>query len=185
MIDSKSLSKVVAKIIVAVTGLPANMVSVDQNFSAPAGSYCSIRLQNPTGWGQAMKSQRSAPSLDDPAQYDDILDQTRSQMVLQFSINFYRARSMDYAAALFEANKREPVKQILRTNKMGWTRTTPPNNLTGLYSGSQEERSQIEIHLYHEDLVEDRVNRIYRVEYAVENENQIVLTQGQVNGLSG
>lgn len=184
MIDSKELSKTVARVIVSVTGLPPESVSVAQNFSAPKGSYCVIRLQNPLLWGQAMKTQREAVAVDDP-QYMDVIDQTRTQFDLSFSVNFYRDRAMDYAAALSEANKREPIKSILRSNRMGWIRTSPANNLTGLYSGNQEERAQIDVHLYYEDLVEDRVNRIYRVEYALENENRTVLTQGQVNGLSG
>lgn len=184
MIDSKTLTKVVARVIAKVTGLPESSISISQNFSAPKGSYCSVRLQSPLLWGQAIKTQREVVAEDDP-QYMDIIDQTRNQLELSFSVNFYRDKAMDYAAALHQANKREPVKSLLRSNNMGWVRTTAPNNLTGLYSGNQEERSQLDIHLYYEDLVEDRVNRIYRVEYAVENENRTVLTQGQVNGLSG
>jgi hypothetical protein len=184
VIDERTLSKAIARIVVAATGLPANKVSIENNFSAPDGSYCKIRLQNPMAWGQAMKSQRDAVAADDP-QYMDIIDQTRTQLDLSFSVNFYRDNAISYASALLEANKRIPIKTILRANRMGWIRTTAVNNLTGLFSGNQEERSQLDVHVYHEDLVEDRVNRIYRVEYAVEDENLNVLAQGQVNGLSG
>ena len=117
MIDSKTLTKVVARMIAKVTGLPESSISISQNFSAPKGSYCSVRLQSPLLWGQAMKTQREVVAEDDP-QYMDIIDQTRTQLELSFSVNFYRDKAMDYAAALHQANKREPVKSLLRSNSM-------------------------------------------------------------------
>ncbi|MNI37963.1 hypothetical protein D3C73_920810 [compost metagenome] len=89
-----------------------------------------------------------------------------------------------YAAALCEANKREPVKAILRTAKLGWSRVSPINNLTGLYQAAMEERSQLTLYLYGESVVEDRVQRIYRADLSVTEQSGAV-AQGSVNGLSG
>lgn len=185
MLDVKALTKAVCNVVVAVTGLPANKVIIgDPGVDSPAGSYCAVRLQNPEQWGQALNSQTNVPALDDP-QYEDIIARVATQFTLGFSINFYRAGAVMYAAALCEANKREPVKTILRTAKLGWSRVSPINNLTGLYQAAMEERAQLTLYLYGESIAEDRVQRIYRAGFSVENEQSGAIAQGEVNGLSG
>ncbi|MEX2901315.1 hypothetical protein AB3967_08295 [Pseudomonas rhodesiae] len=185
MLDVKALTKAVCNVVVAVTGLPANKVIIgDNGIDAPTGSYCAVRLQNPEQWGQALNSQTNVPALDDP-QYEDILAKVATQFTLGFSINFYRAGAVMYAAALCEANKREPVKTILRTAKLGWSRVSPINNLTGLYQAAMEERAQLTLYLYGESIAEDRIQRIYRAGFSVETEQSGAVAQGEVNGLSG
>lgn len=185
MLDSKSLSKAVCRIVVAVTGLSADKVILsDNNTAAPSGSYCAVRLQNPEQFGQALNSQTNVPAQDDP-QYEDIIAKVATQFTLGFSINFYRAGAVMYASAMCEANKREPVKTILRAAKLGWSRVSPINNLTGLYQAAMEERSQLTLYLYGESIAEDRVQRIYRAGFSVETEQSGAVAQGEVNGLSG
>ena len=185
MIDAKALSKAVCRIVVAVTGLPPDKVIVaDNNTAAPTGSYCAVRLQNPEQFGQALNSQRNVAAEDHP-QYQDIIAKVATQFTLGFSINFYRVNAMGYAAALCEANKREPVKNILRTAKLGWSRVSPINNLTGLYQAAMEERSQLTLYLYGESIAEDRIQRIYRASFAAQTEQSGAIAQGEVNGLSG
>lgn len=185
MLDVKALTKAVCNVVVAVTGLPANKVVIgDPGVDSPTGSYCAVRLQNPEQWGQALNSQTNVPAVDDP-QYEDIIARVATQFTLGFSINFYRAGALMYAAALCEANKREPVKTILRTAKLGWSRVSPINNLTGLYQAAMEERAQLTLYLYGESIAEDRVQRIYRAGFSVETEQSGAIAQGEVNGLSG
>lgn len=185
MLDTKALSKAVCRIVVAVTGLPADKVILgDNNTAAPSGSYCAVRLQNPEQWGQALNSQRNVVAEDDP-QYTDIIAKVATQFTLGFSINFYRSGAVSYAAALCEANKREPVKNILRTAKLGWSRVSPINNLTGLYQAAMEERAQLTLYLYGESIAEDRIQRIYRVEFSAQSEQSGATAHGEVNGLSG
>ena len=185
MLDVNALSKAVCRVVMAATGLPANKIIIgDSNTSAPSGSYCAVRLQNPEQFGQALNSQRDAKAEDDP-QYYDIIARVATQFTLGFSINFYRAGALMYAAALCEANKRDQVKAILRTAKLGWSRVSPINNLTGLFQAAMEERAQLTLYLYGESIAEDRVQRIYRVELAVQTEQSGAIAQGEVNGLSG
>jgi hypothetical protein len=185
MLDEKALSKAVCRIVVAATGLPANKVILaDNNTAAPSGSYCAVRLQNPEQFGQALNSQRNVPAEDDP-QYMDIIAKVATQFTLGFSINFYRSGAMGYAASMCEANKREPIKALLRTAKLGWSRVSPINNLTGLYQAAMEERSQLTLYLYGESVAEDRIQRIYRVRFSAQTEQSGAIAQGEVNGLSG
>lgn len=185
MLDEKALSKAVCRIVVAATGLPANKVILaDNNTAAPAGSYCAVRLQNPEQFGQALNSQRNVPAEDDP-QYTDIIAKVATQFTLGFSINFYRSGAMGYASSLCEANKREPIKALLRAAKLGWSRVSPINNLTGLYQAAMEERSQLTLYLYGESVAEDRIQRIYRVGFSAQTEQSGAIAQGEVNGLSG
>jgi hypothetical protein len=185
MLDEKALSKAVCRIVVAATGLPANKVIIgDPGVGAPAGSYCAVRLQNPEQFGQALNSQRSVVAEDDP-QYKDIIAKVATQYTLGFSINFYRSGAMGYAAAICEANKREPIKALLRTAKLGWSRVSPINNLTGLYQAAMEERAQLTLYLYGESIAEDRIQRIYRAGFSVQTEQSGAIAQGEVNGLSG
>lgn len=185
MLDEKALSKAVCRIVVAATGLAANKVIIgDPGVGAPTGSYCAVRLQNPEQFGQALNSQRSVPAEDDP-QYKDIIAKVATQFTLGFSINFYRSGALMYAGAICEANKREPIKALLRTAKLGWSRVSPINNLTGLYQAAMEERAQLTLYLYGESIAEDRVQRIYRVGFSAQNEQSGATAQGEVNGLSG
>lgn len=185
MIDFKVMEKVVCDIVKFVTNLPAEQIIIgDPNTGAPKSAYCAVRLQNDEAFGQAQKLYESVPALDNPL-LDDYMDHTDTQKVLIFSVNFYRNNARQYAAAMREANKREPVKSILRANGLGWSYMGPTNNLTGLYSGAQEERIQFNLHLYAQDSVQDRIQRIYQVEYSVSNEQDQQLIQGNVNGLPG
>lgn len=185
MLDATALSKAVCRIVVAATGLPANKIIIgDPGVGAPAGSYCAVRMDSPAQFGQALNSQRSVVAADDP-QYMDIIARVATQFTIGFSINFYRAGAMGYASAMCEANKREPIKALLRTAKLGWSRTSPINNLTGLYQAAMEERAQITLYLNGESVAEDRIQRIYRVGFSAQTEQSGATAQGEVNGLSG
>lgn len=184
MLDTTALSKAVCKIVMAATGLPANKIIIgDPGVGAPAGSYCAVRMDSPAQFGQALNSQRSVVAADDP-QYMDIIAKVATQFTIGFSINFYRAGAMGHASAMCEANKREPIKALLRTAKLGWSRTSPINNLTGLYQAAMEERAQITLYLNGESVAEDRIQRIYRVGFSAQTEQTGAIAQGEVNGLS-
>ena len=185
MLDATALSKAVCRIVVAATGLPANKIIIgDPGVGAPAGSYCAVRMDSPAQFGQALNSQRSVVAADDP-QYMDIIAKVATQFTIGFSINFYRAGAMGYASAMCEANKREPIKALLRTAKLGWSRVSPINNLTGLYQAAMEERAQLTLYLNGESVAEDRIQRIYRVGFSAQTEQSGATAQGEVNGLSG
>lgn len=185
MIDQDALTAAVCDMVCAATGLPQDKVIIgDPDDSSPEGSYCAVRMEMPELFGQALKSQRLEQAIDNPA-LQDIIDITATQITISFSLNFYRKGAMSYAAAMLQANRRIPVQAIMRRAGLGWSRSGPVNNLTGLYSANMEERAQFNLYLYAQDVAEDRVNRIYQVEYAVSDESGNTLVQGNVNGLSG
>lgn len=185
MVDTVALTKVVCQIVVAATGLPANKVIVgDPGTSAPTGTYAAVRIDSPAQFGQALKTQRSTPATDDP-RFEDIIERVATQFTLGFSINIYRSGAMGMAMSLCEANKREPIRAILRTAKLGWSRISPINNLTRLYQAAMEERAQLTLYLYGESVAEDRVQRIYRAGFSAQIEKSGATAQGEVNGLSG
>ncbi|MGO1206241.1 MAG: phage neck terminator protein [Pseudomonas putida] len=187
MVDTIALTKVVCQVVVAATGLPANKVIVgDPGTSAPSGTYAAVRIDSPAQFGQALKTQRNVPATDDP-RFEDIIERVATQFTIGFSINIYRAGAgaMGMAMSLCEANKREPIKSVLRRAKLGWSRVSPINNLTGLYQAAMEERSQVTLYLYGESVAEDRINRIYRVGFEVQTEQSGAIAQGEVNALSG
>lgn len=185
MIDQDALSATVCRMVMIATELAEDKVIIgDPDAGSPAGSYCAVRLQNPEVFGQAMKSAHEVSALDNPA-LSDYLDRTATQLILSFSLNFYRNNAMAYATSMLEAHRRIPVQNVMRAGGMAWSRASPVNNLTGLQSASMEERAQLNIYLYAEDVVEDRVQRIYQVEYAVSDESERTLIQGNVNGLPG
>lgn len=185
MVDTDELTAVVCQVVVAATGLPADHVMIgDPGIGAPRGTYCAVRLQSPAQFGQALRTQRTVQALDDP-RYEDIIERVATQFTLGFSVNFYRTGAMGHAMSMCEANKREPVKTILRRAKLGWSRASPINNLTGLYQAAMEERSQITLYLYGESVAEDRVQRIYRVGFEVQDEKSRIIAQGEADALSG
>lgn len=183
MINQEDLERVVCRMVAAVTDIPVDHIMAgDPNTGSPDGSYCVVRLQNPQAFGQAMKSQRLVAATDNPALMD-IMDRTATQLIASFSVNFYRDNAMGYAASLLEAHRRIPVQAIMRAGNVGWNRASPVNNLSELYSGNIEQRAQLNVYLFVEDAVEDRVKRIYQVNYAVSDESEVTLIQGNINGL--
>lgn len=183
MINQEALEQTICQIVLAVTDIPASKIYAgDPNTGAADGSYCAVRLQNPQLIGQAFKSATTAPALDNPGLVD-IIDRTATQVMLSFSVNFYRDNALGYATSLLQANKRIPVQTILRAGGMGWSSAGPVNNLSELFSGNIEQRAQLNLRVFAQDVVEDRVNRIYQVEYAVSDESETTLAQGNVNGL--
>lgn len=185
MLDTKAITKAVCRVVVAATGLSERQVIIgDPNAASPSGTYCAVRLDSPVQFGQALNSERSVPALDNP-DYMDIISVVATQFTIGFSLNFYRAGAMSLASGICEANKREHICQILRAAGLGWSRVTPINNLTGLYQAAMEERANMTLYLYGQSVVEDRVNRIYRVKTSVEDKITGAIAQGSINGLSG
>lgn len=185
MLDTKNLTKAVCRLVMEATGLPADHVIVgDPGGPSPKGQYCAVRLDSPAQFGQAIITQRNVVALDDP-QYEDIIARVATQFTIGFSLNFYRTGAMASASAICEANKREPIKSILRSAGLGWSRISPINNLTGLFQAAMEERAQVTLYLYGESVAEDRIQRIYRVGFEVQTEQSGAIAQGETNGLSG
>ena len=181
MIDLKAKAAEVCKIIAYVTDLPVTHIAVGPlRAGAPTGPYCVVTPLGDEQWGQAMKSDEVVPG----EVYDDVREFTKTQKVLQFSINMYRDNAASRLGAIKEANKRHPVQLILRAAGLGWQRVGPTQNLTGLFAANSEERFQCSLYLYAEDSVSDIVQTIYDVEYGLSVDAQIDLAEGSVNVLS-
>lgn len=174
MLDYKAIQKAVAKIVEAAVGVPAHIAY--PNVGAPEGPYCEVGFPVEEGFGQAIKQRRITQQ--------DFTDITRTQKVVQISLNFYRDGALAAAGGLREANKRDHIHAILWQNKLGWYRLGPVNNLSALQNANQEERAQVGLYLACEDVVEDTVLRALGVKFTTKDEDGHVLAEGEVNGLS-
>lgn len=174
MLNHKAIQKTVAKIVEVAVGVPSHIAS--PNAGAPEGLYCEVGYPVEDGHGQAIKQRRVLG--------DDFTDITKTQKLVSLSLNFYRDGALAAAGGLREANKREPIHALLWTNKLGWMRLGPVNNLTALQNANQEERGQVTLYLWAEDIVEDTVLRALGVKFTTKDEDGHVLAEGEVNGLS-
>jgi hypothetical protein len=91
-----------------------------------------------------------------------------SQIIADVTINFYRGDANDYAAQLFQANKRPDIQELLFRAKVGWNGASPINNLTALQSENWETRAQIVIRLTYEQLQTVTTNAIYQIPVQIE-----------------
>jgi len=189
VIDYRQLALDAVQLVKLVTGLPDGNVIVGNQADAPSpvGTYAAVKVISDQNRGGANKHMRSSPPVNVPGlgTITNFIDTTRVQKIVQIDINFYRDNAQAYASSLAEANKREIVSAFLWARKLGWQRVGPVNNLTELEAGNFEPRAQVSMYLYIEDVVEDTINKIYRVAYNVKDEAMETLTEGEANGLSG
>lgn len=159
-------------IVASVTGV-TNVIMTDQvasngsSLPSPSGEYITIEPKqsvNERGQANIHRSTSLSPSAIDV--------DVRAQIIVEASINVFRGvDAISRIGRLLQADKRPDVKNALRTNNIGWQRTSAPNNLTRLQSGNPEQRSQLYIYLYYETRDPVTINNIesasYNIEYAV------------------
>lgn len=170
------LFTILRPIVASVTGV-ANVILADQVSStgsglpSPSGEYVTIEpKQSVSQRGQAniyRANSATAQSLD--------VD-VRAQIVVEASINVFRgADAVSRADRLLQANKRPDVSAALRAGKLGWQRTSTPNNLTRLQSGNPEQRAQVYLYLMYETTNQVTINAIESYEYEVQYEDGVTI----------
>lgn len=163
------LFNIIRPIVLLVTGVP-ECILTNPNANSPSGDYAAVAPKsNVTSRGQAnIVSKNKAGPID--------IDVTiKRQLIAQCSVQFYRGEALDYASRLIDCNKRSDVSRMLYQAGVGWNRTGTVNNLSGLQSDNQENRSQISLFLMYEEIDETSVNSIERIQIQVQNEDVQVL----------
>lgn len=156
-------------IVASVTGV-SNVILTDQvstkgsSLPSPSGEYITIEpKQSVNQRGQANVYRSNSLTV----QSVDV--DVRAQIIVEASINVFRGvDAISRVERLLQADKRPDVLNALRVNKIGWQRTSAPNNLTRLQSGNPEQRSQLYIYLYYETTNPVTINNIESASYDVE-----------------
>jgi hypothetical protein len=167
-------------IIASVTGV-SEVIMADQvsatgsGLPSPSGEYITVEpKQSVSQRGQANVYRKNSAT---PRSVDT---EVRAQVIVEVSVNVFRGvDAISRLERLIECNKRPLVSAALRAGKLGWQRTTVPNNLTGLQSGNPEQRAQMYIYLYYETTDAETINNIESSTWSVQYETDpIVLTGG-------
>lgn len=169
--DRLAIFQVMRPIILNATSVP-ECILANQNYPAPSGSYCSIEPKlNPKQRGQADITYNES-NID-----DTVTIIIKRQMIVDCSVNFYREFASDYASLVNDANKIPVNSDLLFNNGLGWQGTQPANDLTALQSNKQEQRRQVTINLFYEDVTELNYNSIEKVPYEItswDNNDEVV-----------
>ncbi|WRQ13129.1 tail completion protein [Vibrio phage vB_VpM-pA2SJ1] len=177
MLNYDELGEKCVSLVRLITGLDEqNVLIADQGISPeymPKGLYATVKIVSDQNIGASGKGQQAddeeinVPGVDNAV---DIVDITKRQVLLRVSINFYRQGARAYASSLQDASRRYIVSKFLWENKLGWQRTGAVNDLTDLQNAGYEERAQIDVYLYAEDIIRDIIPAIYHTSIIVEDE---------------
>lgn len=173
--------KVLQPIVKLVTGV-STVILADQvdssgvGLPSPAGEYATIEpKQSISERGQA-NVYRSLSATQESIDID-----VRAQVIVEASVNVFRGvDAVSRVSRLLQCNKRPDVSAALFKNKLGWNRTSAPNNLTRLQSGNPEQRAQIYIYLMYETSNPITINTIESVNYSVQYEDGDIILNGEV-----
>jgi hypothetical protein len=170
---------IIRPIVASVTGV-TNVILADQvrsdgsGLPSPNGEYIVIEpSQSISERGQAniYRSTSAAPLAIDV--------EIRAQIIVEVSINVFRGvDALSRVSRLLQCNKRPDVSATLFRNKLGWNRTSAPNNLTRLQSGNPEQRAQIYLYLMYETRDPVVINNIESASYEIQYEDGQVIASG-------
>ena len=174
------LFDVLRPIVASVTGV-SNVILADQVSStgsglpSPSGEYASIEpKQSVSQRGQANLYRATSAT---PQSVD--ID-VRAQIIVEVSVNVFRGvDAISRIDRVIECNKRPAVSAALRAAKLGWQRTSAPNNLTRLQSGNPEQRAQIYIYLYYETTSIEVINSIESAGWEIQYEDGQIIASGE------
>lgn len=176
------LFNILRPIVASVTGV-SNVILTDQvngsgaGIASPAGEYATIEpKQSVSQRGQANIYRQNSLT---PQSVDvDV----RAQIIVEASVNVFRGTdAISRVEKLIECNKRPLVSAALRAAKLGWQRTSAPNNLTRLQSGNPEQRAQIYIYLYYETTSVEVINNIESASWEIQYEDGQIVAEGSVD----
>lgn len=162
---------IIRPIVTSVTGI-SNVILADQVSSSgsglpsPSGEYAVIEPKqsiNQRGQANIYRNTSVTPQSIDV--------EVRAQIIVEVSVNVFRGvDAVSRVERLLQCNKRPDVSATLFKNKLGWQRTSAPNNLTRLQSGNPEQRAQIYLYLMYETRDPVVINNIESASYSVEYE---------------
>lgn len=176
------LFNILRPIVASVTGVPTVILadqvdSYGKGLPAPAGEYATIEpKQSISQRGQANVIRKNS------AVPQSVDDEVRAQIIVEASINVFRGvDAVSRVEKLLQCNKRPSVSAALRATKLGWQRTSAPNNLTGLQSGNPEQRAHVYLYLMYETSDIETINSIESASWGVEYETSgVIVASGEV-----
>ena len=160
---------VLRQIALKATGV-SMVILADTNQDAPTTDYCAIRPR-------AAVSERGQANI--TTEYDEaaqtLTTTVRQQLIVSSDFDFYRGTAPQTAAKMKQANKLPTVSAILMANNVGWADTSSVVNLTAIQSNNMEQRAQITVRLFMEEVLTDTVNTIEKASVTVQNEQGVTL----------
>lgn len=172
---------IIRPIVESVTGVStvilADQVRADgSGLPSPDGEYIVIEpKQSISERGQANIYRNTSAT----PQSIDV--EVRAQIIVEVSVNVFRGvDALSRVSRLLQCNKRPDVSATLFKNKLGWNRTSAPNNLTRLQSGNPEQRAQIYLYLMYETRDPVTINTIESASYEIQYEDGQVIASGDV-----
>ena len=167
----EDLYLVLRQIALKATGV-SMVILADTNQNAPTSDYCAIRPR-------AAVSERGQANITESydATTQTITTTVRQQLIVSSDFDFYRGTAPQTAAKMKQANKLPSVSSILSAAGIGWADTSSVMNLTAIQSNNMEQRAQITVRLFMEEVLTDTVNTIEKVSVSVQNEKGVVLQE--------
>lgn len=160
---------VLRKIALQATGV-SMVILADTNQDAPTTEYCAIRPRSSV-------SERGQANI--TTEYDataqTITTTVRQQLIVSADFDFYRGTAPQSAAKMKQANKLPTVSALLMANNIGWADTSTVVNLTAIQSNNMEQRAQITVQLFMEEVLTDTVNTIEKGSVSLQNEQGVTL----------
>ncbi|QHJ84265.1 MAG: hypothetical protein [Caudoviricetes sp.] len=167
----EELYLVLRQIALKATGV-SMVILADTNQDAPTTDYCAIRPR-------AAVSERGQANITESydATAQTITTTVRQQLIVSSDFDFYRGTAPQTAAKMKQANKLPSVSSMLSAAGIGWADTSSVMNLTAIQSNNMEQRAQITVRLFMEEVLTDTVNTIEKVSVSVQNEKGVVLQE--------
>jgi hypothetical protein len=179
--NRQELFAILRPIVASATGV-TNVILADQVSSSgsglpsPSGEYITIEPKQSINQRGQANIYRSTSLTSSSIDVD-----VRAQIIVEASVNIFRGvDAISRCDKLLQCNKRPDVSHALRVGKLGWQRTSAPNNLTRLQSGNPEQRAQIYIYLMYETTDPVVINNIESASYEVQYEDATVIASGTI-----
>lgn len=160
-------------LLIRVTGVP-EIILADPNAPAPQGSYGALRIDDHSRqFGQAIQRQVVTDKK-------TIVTEIDRQLVRSMTINFYRTGALEYAHKIAEFQKFPSVIDEMKRKRIGVDYVGPVQNLTTLFAGVHEERTSVNIDVWHNSVITDEVNTIEHANLTIEDEKARKIAQFDV-----
>lgn len=152
--------------------------------SPPEGLYGTYNMIPVRAYGHAIRERGTVPAADPapPFVWEDIVENTVTQLELMVSINFLNAGAKEAAHKVLQSQFRHPIRWYCRDNSLGWRFVSEVRNLTGMEQATLQERYQLDLHLWVETQVSDTILAAagFSVELYDEDERLLTTIDGNI-----
>lgn len=174
MIESvEELHVALQALVSKVSGVPlASVILANQGAPAPEGLYATYNPMPIRAVGQPRRERTDVPAEDcDIPGWTDFDETIVNQMDFLLSCNFYNEGAKDAAMQVHNANFRIPILEYLFQNQIGWRECSNIRDFTNPFQAGLQPRYQIDIDMYIETKITDRVLRAAGFKVAITDED--------------